>query len=334
MKQISQTSFTTAHTKQIIIEGDNQTVLANVPDNTYDTLITDPPYGLKFQNRVWDYDIPSVEFWRDCLRVLKPGATALIFAGTKTQHRMMVNVEDAGFVLADCLMWIYGSGYPKTRDISKEIDKSLGIRRPAHKLRKGNNCSENFRNIGDSQTRPRLIDETLPASPLAQHWDGWYSHNLKPAYEPIIVAFKPNTSTYIDNATKYQVAGLNIGGCRDAAEACPATNATDEKPRFPANVLIENTGTDTDEPWHRYFYCPKVSRKERGADNTHPTVKPIDLMAHLVRLTKTPTGGSVLDPFAGSGTTGVACKMEDRFFLGIEREPEFVAIARSRIETV
>ncbi len=311
--------------RQTILHGDNKTLLPLIPDNTYDTLITDPPYGLKFRGNQWDYDVPSVDLWRQCFRVLKPGATALVFAGARTQHRMAMNVEEAGFYICDCLMWIYSSGMPKGTDVSKQLDKSLGIRRPALS-RKPSGISDAFNSIGQGKTRSRTVPVTLPASPLAQHWDGWHSHSLKPAYEPILLAQKPNQNSYADNAIAWQVAGLNIGGCVDAAY--------DVNPRFPANILVEPTDDDHAEHWQQYFYFPKASRKERGAHNTHPTVKPLDLMVHLVRLTKTPTGGSVLDPFAGSGTTGMACKLEDRYFLGIEQEAEFVAIAQSRINDI
>lgn len=317
---------------QKIILGDNNDIIKTIPDNTYDTLITDPPYGIRFQKRSWDYDVPSVSLWQECLRVLKPGATALIFAGARTQHRMATNIEEAGFCIVDCLMWLYGSGFPKSLDISKQFDKAIGIRRPAlSRSQTVNSMSNRLKHIGTSTKQYSIINDTLPSSPLAQQWDGWHSHAMKPAYEPIILAHKPNDGSYLANTTKWSVAGLNIGGCLDAANECPDTTADNERPRFPANVLIENNPQNFNEHWHRYFYYPKASRKDRGINNTHPTVKPLDLMSHLVRLTKTPTGGSVFDPFAGSGTTGVACKLEDRFFLGIEREAEYVAIARSRI---
>ena len=112
--------------KNKILQGDCLEKMAELEDNSIDTIITDPPYGLSFMGKKWDYDVPSIEVWQECLRVLKPGGTALIFAGSRTQHRMAVNVEDAGFILKDCIMWLYASGFPKATDISKQLDKSAG----------------------------------------------------------------------------------------------------------------------------------------------------------------------------------------------------------------
>jgi len=113
----------------VIYLGDCLGVMEELPENSIDTMITDPPYGLKFMGKKWDYNVPSIEIWKECLRVLKPGATALIFAGSRTQHRMAVNAEDAGFIIKDCIMWIYGSGFPKSADISKQLDKMAGKER-------------------------------------------------------------------------------------------------------------------------------------------------------------------------------------------------------------
>jgi len=112
-----------------IIQGDCLEKLKELEDNSVDTIITDPPYGLSFMGKKWDYDVPSIEIWKECLRVLKPGGTALIFAGSRTQHRMAINVEDAGFILKDTIMWLYGSGFPKAADISKQIDKKFNAER-------------------------------------------------------------------------------------------------------------------------------------------------------------------------------------------------------------
>lgn len=323
----------TEEERQIIIHGDNRTILPLIPDNTYDTLITDPPYGISFQNRAWDYNVPSVACWQSCLRVLKPGGTALVFAGARTQHRMACNLEDAGFILVDCLLWVYNSGFPKGSDIAHGLHKSLGIKRPTLSTKSVPILADGWHSIGVGSQRKKLTPITLPSSPLAQLWDGWRSHSLKPAYEPILLAIKPNEQSYVHNATKWLVSGLNIGGCLDFAQRLLDDTPSKDKARYPANVMVDPEIDDPAETWQRFFYYPKASREERGANNTHPTVKPLDLMAHLVRLTKTPTGGSVIDPFAGSGTTGVACKLEDRYFLGIEFEEEFVEIARSRIAT-
>lgn len=115
--------------KDTIYQGDCLDVLRTFDSESIDTLITDPPYGLSFMGKKWDYDVPVVEIWKECLRVLKPGGTALIFAGSRTQHRMACNVEDAGFILKDCIMWLYGSGFPKATDISKQLDNGHSVRK-------------------------------------------------------------------------------------------------------------------------------------------------------------------------------------------------------------
>ena len=158
-----------------IINGDCLDILKTYPNNHFTSIITDPPYGLSFMGKKWDYEVPSIEIWKECLRVLKPGGTALIFAGSRTQHRMACNVEDAGFILKDCLMWLYGSGFPKATDISKQFQKN-GLE------------SDSF--------------------------NGYKSHGLKPAYEPILLAMKPNEGSYAQNALKWGVSGINIDKAR------------------------------------------------------------------------------------------------------------------------
>lgn len=432
-----------------IICGDCLEVMKGMPDNSIDTIITDPPYGLKFMGKKWDYQVPSIEVWQECLRVLKPGGTALIFAGSRTQHRMAVNVEDAGFILKDCIMYLYGSGFPKASDISKNLDKMAGEEREVIGERcmhysdtenwsnKSNAYTDNSNAIvkiapgtyGKNFTRPI----TAPATLEAALWNGWKSHGLKPAYEPILVAMKPNEGSYANNALKWGVSGLNIDGGR--VETTPndpnrrtAKPLTYGKPndtflgalssrrgdfnpqgRYPANIILdEEAGRLLDEQTShlhasgdyprktepskgmflpggvkgatnngyfdtggasRFFYCAKASKaernrgcegleekqsktmNERNADvsgnshnttgqkpalskNHHPTVKPLSLMKYLCTLTKTPTGGIVLDPFCGSGTTLMACKELRRDYIGIDNNAEYCEIARRRVNTI
>jgi site-specific DNA-methyltransferase (adenine-specific) len=406
--------------------GDCLEVMKQIDDNSVDTIITDPPYGIRFMGNKWDYDVPSIEIWKECLRVLKPGGTALIFAGSRTQHRMAVNIEDAGFILKDCIMWLYGSGFPKAMDISKELDKKAGAERKIIGSRKAHDIrSNNLMEASQGKGRGTMeYHYTAPATDEAKKWNGWKSHGLKPAYEPIIVAMKPNDGGYAENAIKHGVSGLNIDGARiplndekppsgSAKRVFKSNQYTDEKiygdnkqtpeeGRFPANVILdEEAGQMLDKQSgiskstggrsghtkaysggynqeyygdekpglgdiggaSRFFYCAKASKKERDAGlegmeekpcgmmeddnypmetgsgnlretkrkNHHPTVKPLKLMEYLCVLTKTPTGGIVFDPFAGSGTTGIACKNTGRQFLLIEKDPQYVEIARKRI---
>jgi site-specific DNA-methyltransferase (adenine-specific) len=397
-----------------VIHGDCLEVLRGMADNSVDAIVTDPPYGLAFMGKRWDYDVPSEAIWRECLRVLKPGGHLLAFAGTRTQHRMAVRIEDAGFEIRDMIAWVYGSGFPKSLDVSKAIDKAAGAEREdVYEDRRG--FTENLaygKGLG-----VRLI-ERRPATEAARQWQGWGTA-LKPALEPITVARKPLAGTVAENVQRFGTGALNIDGCRVGAEKPTGWGGGGSKlydgglsseggeariqdaGRWPANLIHDGSeevtgffpaqagaqgkasgptltgksksgsmaghfnGMGEREPaFHadtgsaaRFFYCAKASKRDRdeGLDgfdlkraggmqgrqdgsmgsvtmsrNVHPTVKPTDLMRYLCRLV-TPPGGTVLDPFTGSGSTGKAAVLEGFHFIGIEREAEYVEIARARI---
>lgn len=375
-----------------IINADVLAGLAELESGSVDSIITDPPYGLRFMGKRWDYDVPGVAVFEEILRVAKPGAFLLCFGGTRTYHRMACNIEDAGWEIRDCVLWLYGSGFPKSLDISKALDKAAGAENvvgtiPDRWTGKGN--SLNF-----ATDRPQAqCKVTAPVTPAAQRWHGWGTA-LKPAFEPVIVAMKPCEGTFAQNAEKHGVAGLWIDGGRveikdgdgknfriergqnnggnwgtQGAKPKPRISEMNALGRWPANVIHDGSaevvagfpearstghypsdavGTGNGVTYlpikqqgplyadsgsaARFFYTAKASRKERGPDNRHPTVKPLALMQYLCRLTKTPMGGLVLDPFMGSGTTGVAAIREGRRFVGIELSAEYAAMARRRIE--
>ena len=431
-----------------IICADCMVAMKDIPDNSIDTLISDVPYGLSFLGKHWDYDVPSVEVFKEMLRVAKPGATALIFAGARTQHRIATNIEDAGWILKDCIMWIFGQGFPKSTDISKQIDKQSGMERKVVGIRK----SDGWRSGKTSSVGQYLINYgpyipiTEPATPEAKLWNGWHSHGLKPAYEPIIVAMKPNDGSYAENALKWGVAGLNIEEARisykndedkkSGQSARPSltkdtmfsmggldrSQRDNIQGRYPANIILDEEAAqeldkqsgflhpagnakpttskgggysgwagkiesinpkipgDTgggasrffkviEDDYPRFIYCAKASRSERNrgceeledkpagqslkddnytrenmgntpavnrepTKNNHPTVKPLKLMEYLCILTKTPTGGIILDPFVGSGTTCMAAKKIGRTYIGIEQDEEYCKIARARIDAI
>jgi site-specific DNA-methyltransferase (adenine-specific) len=200
-----------------VIHGDCLEVIKSFEDNSVDCIITDPPYGLSFMNKKWDYDVPSIEVFKEMLRVLKQGGTMLCFAGSRTQHRMAINIEDAGFELKDVIMWIYGSGFPKASAIDKLIDKKLGEFENREIVGKNNSNLTNNNILNDDNWNKigndiNIISE--PATPQAQQFKGYKTHSIKPAYEPIIMAIKPNYKNYAENALKYGVSGLNIDECR------------------------------------------------------------------------------------------------------------------------
>ena len=197
-----------------LILGDCLDVLRTIPDNSVDSIVTDPPYGLSFMGKKWDYDVPSVEIWAECLRVLKPGGHLLAFAGTRTQHRMAVRIEDAGFEIRDMIAWVYGSGFPKSLDVSKAIDKAAGAERevvgenPNHRAVSGVGYEGVYQG---GNTGAAVI--TAPATDAARQWQGWGTA-LKPSLEPVTVARKPLAGTVAENVLRHGTGALNIDGCR------------------------------------------------------------------------------------------------------------------------
>jgi len=272
--------------------GDCLTSMRTMPDNSVDAIVTDPPYGLSFMGKKWDYDVPSVEIWQECLRVLKPGGHLLAFAGTRTQHRMAVRIEDAGFEIRDMLAWVYGSGFPKSMDVSKAIDKAAGAEREVvgNYGRSFRPHSENTESGWDRPSHDVHGSIIAPATPEAKQWEGWGTA-LKPALEPITLARKPFKGTVASNVLEHGVGALNIDGCRVGecagwsypngrggkgcfGERSLETNLTTHmeatKGRWPANIIHDGS-PEVDEVLgtaSRFFYCAKASKadREEGCD--------------------------------------------------------------------
>lgn len=422
--------------------GDCVSVLAELEASSVDAVCTDPPYALEFMGREWDSFKPSgarlrtrrdgrsnptegksevtvpeayiaghpfqewCQRWAaEALRVLKPGGHLLAFGGTRTYHRLACGIEDAGFEVRDSMHWLYASGFPKSLDVSKAIDKAAGAERevvgklaaPAGNKHGGSSYMMSVTGM------PAEADITVPATEDAAHWSGWGTA-LKPAHEPIIVARKPLAGTVAQNVLTHGTGALNVDGCRveptgesrvrvgEASQdsrytaeggtdfaALPGIRGGDPAGRWPPNILLgpdaaaeldrqsgvltsganpERRGSDKFRdaygefagqrectpargadsggasrffPVFRYEAKAASAERPRGDDGTaHPTVKPVDLMAWLVRLV-TPPGGPVLDPFAGSGTTAEACIIEGFRCLLIEKDPAYAELIRKRL---
>ena len=206
-----------------LIHGHCLIKLKDLADNSVDSVVTDPPYGLKFMNKKWDCDVPSTIIWKEVLRVLKPGGHLLSFGGTRTYHRMVCNIEDAGFEIRDQIQWLYGSGFPKSLDISKAIDKEAGAEREVIGLSTigGGGASNPLGYKGESggtflqsSNGRDGLPITAPSTDSAKQWEG-FGTALKPANEPIVLARKPlSESTVAKNVLKWGVGGLNVDGCR------------------------------------------------------------------------------------------------------------------------
>jgi site-specific DNA-methyltransferase (adenine-specific) len=398
-----------------LLNGDCLEQMKTLPDNSVDSIVTDPPYGISFMAKKWDYDVPKVEVWKEAMRVLKPGGHALIACGTRTQHRMVVNIEDAGFEIRDVVSWIYGSGFPKSLNIGKAVDKIQGNEREdlGEKTSASYPDSDgvaHYKNRSKSEGTQVATGGMPRITKGTSEWEGWGTA-LKPACEFFTLARKPlSESTVAKNVLKWGTGGINIDGCRVGTgngNPNPSYKPNDKNDvygknmgggawentqgRFPANLihsgerevldLFPETG---DKSPSRFFYCPKASKKDRNEgceklekkesvvftngkagkcpthgksnpsgmntyscgcpiqysnerkavepnSNNHPTVKPTALMQYLCRLI-TPTGGVVLDPYMGSGSTGKAAVKEGFSFVGCELDEDYFKIAKTRIK--
>ena len=402
--------------------GDSWDVLKTIPDCSIDSIVTDPPYGLQFMGREWDKlwrneteadafyidrlqgqltsrarKLPDYsnmargpqmqefhfEWAKEALRVLKPGGHVVAFSGTRTYHRMACAIEDAGFEVRDMLSWLYGSGFPKSHDVSKGMDKDAGAEREFVAARKG--VTKTF-NIGATETVKARDPITAPSTDAAIEWQGWGTA-LKPACEPICFARKPLVGTVAANVLEHGTGAINIDGCRVDATDGLSSGGTNQHEgtgwgfgavrsvphvlgRWPANVIHDGSeeviaafpesagqqgdirGTEPSVPAKgdvvygfrervefgarndsgsaaRFFYSAKADADDR-LGSKHPTIKPIDLIQWLCRLV-TPKGGTILDPFAGTGTTGEAAFREGFNAILIEREEEYQADIRRRM---
>jgi site-specific DNA-methyltransferase (adenine-specific) len=356
--------------------------------------------------KAWDANTGALETYQECLRVLKPGGHILAFSAARTYHHLAVTLEQAGFEIRDQIMWIYSSGFPKSQDIGKSIDRAAGKKDPNYKANNFNATSTEGKGaqgqtcVKCNITLVKDVDSTKSTvgkckeedcaqkytyqTEEAQQWAGWGTA-LKPAHEPIVLARKPIKLSIAKNAQQWGTGALNIDATRIPTEDVMISSQKSDfvYENFSPENRINKDGTrdgSNNEPWQqhnqgrfpsnvlgdipdyqKYFYCPKVSRRERhigfdeipyngnsevggmyGANqaitrnnvedkgNNHPTVKPIELMKYLIKLI-TPPGGVVLDPFNGSGSTGCAAVELGHDYIGCELDPAYVEITNKRI---
>lgn len=375
-----------------LYHGDCLEELKKIPDNSVDSIVTDPPYGLSntkpaqvadvlkawvtgdtesvpakkggFMGKDWDSFVPPPAVWEECYRVLKPGGHMAVFAGTRTQDLMGLSIRLAGFEIREQLNWIYGTGFPKSMDVSKAIDKAAGAEREVLSERPAYGIGGSGILNGHSEGATAKV--TAPATDEAKKWEGWGTA-LKPATEPIVLARKPLEGTVANNVLTHGTGGLNIDACRVGDDIRPKGASTGEvlsengsmsgpntgrkvvgtvTGRFPSNVLLDEQAAEaiddqkgTSSFFSVFKYQSKAPKKERpvieredGTKIQHPTVKPLALMEWLVTLV-TPTNGVVLDPFAGSGTTLQAALNEGFDPIGVEQDADYIQLINKRLDT-
>ena len=322
-----------------LIHGDCLERLTELPDDSVHSIVTDPPYGLSFMGKKWDYDVPSMQVWEQCLRVLKPGGHLLAFAGTRTQHRMAVNIEDAGFEIRDMIAWVYGSGFPKSHNLKDEwqgwgtaLKPALEPITVARKPFKGTVASNVLEHgtgaINVDGCRVGTEGGTQKGSKPQGDGRGIYGAGLHGGCEIKRLNAGRFPANLIHDGSE------EVVGLFPQTKSGIAIRSNSGGNTFGGNTAkppMDDMGYDDSGSAARFFYCAKASKADRGEANNHPTVKPTKLMQYLVRLV-TPPDGVVLDPFMGSGSTGKACAIEGFRFIGIEREAEYIDIARARIK--
>lgn len=357
----------------MILNLDCRVGLAMLPDNSVDAILTDPPYELGFMGNAWDKSgiAFDLSLWAEALRVLKPGGHMLAFSGSRTYHRMTCAIEDVGFEVRDSIMWVYGSGFPKSRDVSKDIDKIYGAERAVvgHQYRAATGRDEGY---GFSET----LAITAPASPAAQVWQGWGT-GLKPAHEPICVARKPmGEKTVAANVLAYGVGAINVGACKvevdpeadakqlrtmnvsqhDGADGWgmnttgaregarvlgldgrwPANFIHDGSPevveRFPnAARFFQTCEWSSDDIERALFFYCAKPSKAEKGRDNPHQTVKPVTLGRYLARLICPPGGTLVDMFAGSGSFGISAQEEGFSFLGFELDPTICEYANNRL---
>jgi site-specific DNA-methyltransferase (adenine-specific) len=310
-----------------------------MPSNSVDSIVTDPPYELGFMGKAWDSTgiANDVSMWREALRVLKPGGHLIAFSGTRTYHRMASAIEDAGFEIRDMMQWLYGSGMPHGKNIGDGWNTALKpanepmvlARKPISEKTVADNVMRwgtGGINIDDSrigtEERTFLSKGIRPGSHniVGDNWTGNQGNKTVVGRFPANVLFDESAAAILDEQS-----GITKSSSRLRKNSHSNDNVYGNYHSFVNGGYGDSGGAS------RFFYCAKASKHERGEGNDHATVKPLKLMEYLVTLV-TPPNGTVLDPFMGSGTTGIVAKNKGFSFIGIEQDKHYCDIANRRIQ--
>ena len=354
-----------------IIQGNCLEVMKTFPENHFSSILTDPPYGLKFMGKEWDHSVPGIPFWKEALRICKPGTMMLCFGGTRTYHRLACAIEDAGWEIRDCLQWIYGSGFPKSHNkfglegygtaLKPAYEPILLCMKPLEGTYAQNVEKWGLGGINIDGCRI-LSHENLCRPSIKQNDNKILGKGLGAGIQiapkgrwPANILFDEEAAKMLDEQS----------GVLKTGDVKPYTSKSDG---FLQGCKGKRTGKFNGDSGgaSRFFYCAKASSAERNEgceglplkekplmgefkdnpgrtvpksspiakSNFHPTVKPLKLLEYLLKLISPPQNALILDPFAGSGSTCVSAKQLGIECIGIEINPEYCEIARKRVDTV
>lgn len=371
--------------QQNIIHGDCLEVMRTYADNHFSGVVTDPPYGLKFMGKAWDHGLPPIEVWQEALRICKPGSFMLCFGGTRTYHRLACSIEDAGFEIRDCMMWLYGSGFPKSHNFGRSMggewsgfgsalkpawEPIIVAMKPldgtfAQNADKwgvaGLNIDASRISTNEMLGRPTSTAPNKIYSPLG--CNGWNDNSTGKGRWPANLLLDESAAQQLDQMTGVSKSS-NIPRKRQIMSSKGVSGGAFGNPeKIIHGHHGHSYGFSDSGGASRFFYCAKASSSERNEGcegipdktthrygekaqgplpqqtpskgviekNNHPTVKPLKLMQYLLRLIAPPSGGIILDPFAGSGSTCVAAKRLGIECVGIEKSDDYCQIARARL---